>query len=247
MRYLILSDMHANIEALEAVLQAEDPAAFDAILVLGDLVGYGASPNETVDAVRRLSQPVFIVRGNHDKAATGLDDASHFHQVARFAAAWTADQLTADNTCYLEQLPRGPLRVDRKVAICHGSPRDEDEYLLAAPVAVEVLGAGASAVTFFGHSHLAGFFERQRESVRSGRVGPAPVRLDLDPESSYLLNPGSVGQPRDGDPRAAFMTYDGDAGCVTWERTPYAIATAQQKILDAGLPPVLAHRLSKGT
>lgn len=247
MRYLILSDVHANLEALLAVLEAVDADGFDAILVLGDLVGYGASPNETVEVVRGLSRPLSIVRGNHDKAAVGIDDATQFHRVARFASIWTGNRLTADNRRYLEGLPRGPLQVDRRVSICHGSPRDEDEYLLSNEVADAALADATSQVTFFGHSHLPGFFVRRDQGVESAWVGPGPVDLDLDPEASYLLNPGSVGQPRDGNSQASFMTYDGDAGRAHWQRTPYAIAVAQQKILDAGLPSVLAHRLSRGT
>lgn len=247
MRYLILSDLHANIEALRAVLEAVDLAGIDKVLVLGDLVGYGASPNETVEAVRSLSQPVAIVRGNHDKAAVGLDDGSRFNEVARIAAAWTGDRLTDDNRSYIEQLPRGPQDVDGRLLICHGSPRDEDEYLLSADAAGQVFDVLSVTVTFFGHSHLPGYFLRRSKVLESCWVNTAGLQLDIESPARYLINPGSVGQPRDGDPRAAFMTYDGEVGRATWERVSYAVSAAQQKILDAGLPAPLAQRLARGT
>ncbi len=245
MRYLIVSDLHANREALEAVArEAED--RYDSILCCGDLVGYGADPNAAVEWARARCDRV--VRGNHDKAAAGLEDLSWFNPVARTAAEWTARQLTPENLAYLRALPRGPLPVE-DFELAHGSPADEDEYLSWADQAFTAFDYMESRVTFFGHTHLQGGFRKTLANVEPIPRPPAAldrVMLDLRPGSVYLINPGSVGQPRDGDPRAAFAIYDSGAGIVTYWRVPYDVAGAQRKIRDAGLPDVLASRLQNG-
>ena len=150
-RYLILSDIHANIDALETVLSAA--GTWDRVLVLGDLVGYGAAPNAVIDRVRALD-PEVVIRGNHDKAACGLDDGSNFNQVARFAAAWTLQQLTTENREYLRQLPQGPIEIDARMEICHGAPFDEDHYIFDGIDAQRALDTSSRQVCLFGHTHL---------------------------------------------------------------------------------------------
>ncbi|HXO20054.1 MAG TPA: metallophosphoesterase family protein [Thermoanaerobaculia bacterium] len=246
MRYLILSDMHGNWDAFEVVLRHARRKRFDAVLVLGDLVGYGAAPNQVVEAVRSLAPRVFSVRGNHDKVVAGIDRGENFNQAARAAAQWTTDRLTPANLRYVRELIRGPLVVGEGLAICHGSPLDEDTYVFSDLDALEIFSAHEVAVTFFGHTHIPSIFslEPRGLSVRAlrGRSG----RIELDPGGRYLVNPGSIGQPRDRDPRAAYMTYDSDRRVVRWVRLPYPIERAQSRIHKAGLPALLADRLAVG-
>jgi diadenosine tetraphosphatase ApaH/serine/threonine PP2A family protein phosphatase len=246
MRYLILSDIHSNLEALEAVLRAA-AQKYDAVLVLGDLVGYGADPNAVVERVRGLA-PAAIVRGNHDKVASGLDDAEDFNPMARAAAQWTRDALTPDTVAYLRDLPVGPLVVDDLVEICHGSPMDEDLYIVADLDAARSIGAARSPLCLFGHTHVAlvARIDGQRRLEIEAPQGHPEFETRIDPDTKYLINPGSVGQPRDGDARAAFAIADTEKKLVTLYRVTYPIEAAQKKILAAGLPPMLAHRLAMG-
>jgi diadenosine tetraphosphatase ApaH/serine/threonine PP2A family protein phosphatase len=246
LRYLIISDIHANMDALEAVLSAFPPETWDRLVVLGDLVGYGASPNAVIDRVRALD-PVAIIRGNHDKASCGIDDASNFNQIARVAAQWTCGTLTPDNREYLRNLPAGPLAIDSRVEICHGSPFDEDHYIFDADDAQRALDAGDKQLCLFGHTHLPVIF-RRTGSTYDGFIpeGDAEVDLSLEEGVRYVVNPGSVGQPRDGDPRAAFGLYESDGPTLTLVRVPYAVDAAQRRIIAAGLPTTLANRLAVG-
>jgi len=244
MRYLIIADIHANIEALTAVLDEE--RAWDQLLVLGDLVGYGAAPNEVVDRIRELD-PVAIIRGNHDKACCGIEDGSNFNQVARLAAVWTHDALTPDNRQYLKELPAGPEAIDEHVEICHGSPFDEDHYIFDSEDALRALGASARPLCVFGHTHLPVVFRYEKE-LFDGFV-PEPdeeTMVTLVPDARYLINVGSVGQPRDGDPRAAYGLYDAETLSLTLKRIVYPVDAAQRRILSAGLPASLANRLAVG-
>jgi diadenosine tetraphosphatase ApaH/serine/threonine PP2A family protein phosphatase len=244
MRYLIIADIHANIEALTAVLDAEP--AWDHLLVLGDLVGYGAAPNEVVDRIRELD-PVAIIRGNHDKAACGIEDGSNFNQVARLAAVWTNEVLTPANRQYLRELPAGPEAIDEHVEICHGSPFDEDHYIFDGEDALRALGASGRPLCLFAHTHLPVVFHYEKEMF-DGFV-PEPddeTAVSLRPDARYLINAGSVGQPRDGDSRAAYGVYDSAALCMTLKRVVYPVDAAQRRILSAGLPASLANRLAVG-
>jgi diadenosine tetraphosphatase ApaH/serine/threonine PP2A family protein phosphatase len=245
MRYLILSDIHANLEALEAVVAAAPPSDFDRLLVLGDIVGYGADPNAVVELVRGL-KPHGIIRGNHDKVASGVESAEGFNQAARFAAMWTLESLTQENRDYLTALPMGPLVID-DVEICHGSPDDEDEYVFEPVDAIESLRGTQREVCFFGHTHVAiGYW---MSASAFDVIVPDPnddTTLELVAERRYMLNPGSVGQPRDGDPRAAFGVFDSEKRTVLFRRVPYDVAGAQGKIVKAGLPEGLAKRLAVG-
>jgi len=246
MRYLVLSDVHANIQALDAVLAAAPADRFDRVLVLGDLVGYGADPNAVVDRVRALD-PLLVIRGNHDRVASGLDDPLQFNAMARQAAAWTLSTLTPANRDYLRALPVGPQPVGGRLEVCHGSPVDEDEYLFDATDAAGAFERVQHPVCLFGHTHLPMVFMRARR--RQSAAAPDPdvaVSIVIEPDALYLINPGSVGQPRDGDARAAFALVDDEAGEVELRRVPYAVEAASRAILAAGLPPALAHRLAVG-
>jgi predicted phosphodiesterase len=246
MRFLILSDIHANVDAFDAVLAAAPRDTWDRALVLGDLVGYGAEPNAVIERVLSLD-PLAVIRGNHDKAACQLADARDFNHVARAAAIWTAEALTDENRMYLARLPEGPRSIDDGVEICHGTPFDEDHYIFDLPDASRALDAAARPLCLFGHTHLPVIFRRDTEGD-TGAVPAVNDRLDVPLEAGvrYLINPGSVGQPRDGDPRAGFAIYDADRAVITLSRIEYPVGMAQKRIFDAGLPPSLAHRLAVG-
>jgi predicted phosphodiesterase len=247
MRYLVISDIHSNLEALDAVLRASAAQKYDAVLVLGDLVGYGADPNAVVDRVREL-RPVAIVRGNHDKVAAGLDNAEDFNPMAKAAAQWTRDALTPATLEYLRELPVGPHLVDQAVEICHGSPLDEDLYVVADLDAARSITVARSQICLFGHTHVAlsAKMDGQRRLEIEAPQGHPEFETRIDAESKYLINPGSVGQPRDGDARAAYAIADTEKKVVTLYRVAYPIEAAQKKILEAGLPPMLAYRLGMG-
>jgi len=246
MRLLILSDIHANVDAFDAVLAAAPRETWDRVLVLGDLVGYGAEPNAVIQRVLSLD-PLAVIRGNHDKAACRIADASDFNHVARAAAVWTAETLTDEHRMYLARLPQGPVSIDETVEICHGTPFDEDHYIFDLPDASHALDAAARPLCLFGHTHLPVVYLRNTE----GDAGMVPnvdhaVELALEADTRYLINPGSVGQPRDGDPRAAFAIYDTERRAITLSRVEYPVEMAQKRIFDAGLPASLAHRLALG-
>lgn len=250
MRILVLSDIHANLDALETCLAAAPQ--YDMVWNLGDLVGYGASPNEVVDLSRRLGN--FFVRGNHDKACSGVSSLEGFNPIAAAAAMWTMHQLTPDNLEWLRGLPRGPLKPrELDGALCvHGSPLDEDEYLIQLRDAVQPLSQSEVPVTFFGHTHIQGGFAtdgKEWVTIRPTYQGDSKaehLEMQLLPQAHYLINPGSIGQPRDGDPRSAFALFDSDKLTITFYRIPYNIKSAQQKIQAADLPPRLAQRLAEG-
>jgi predicted phosphodiesterase len=246
MRYLVLTDIHANLEALDTCVADARLRKFDATLILGDLVGYGGDPNAVVERVQAL-KPVAIVRGNHDKVACGLEQAEGFNAVARSAAKWTLDVLTPAHRDWLCALPEGPHLVDDVVEICHGSPFDEDAYIFDELDAVRALKVSARPLCLFGHTHYPVTFELSNESFDSVDAASAPeMRIEMKPGSKYLVNPGSVGQPRDGDPRAAYAIVDTNEHRVELFRLKYPIAEAQAKVIKAGLPEVLAHRLAVG-
>lgn len=245
MRYLVLSDLHANIDALDAVLDHAS-GRWDRVLVLGDLVGYGAEPNAVVDKVRELS-PDAVIRGNHDKAACGLDDGSAFNHVARIAAIWTGSALTPSNLEYLRALPCGPVGIDSTTEICHGAPFDEDHYIFDGGDARLAVESMSRPLCLFGHTHIPVIF-RWVDGVFEGGAPDADVEtlLPLQRGAKYLVNIGSVGQPRDGDRRAAYGVLDDDARELRMFRVPYPVEAAQQRIFAAGLPASLANRLAVG-
>ena len=240
MPLLILSDIHSNREALNAVME-DAQGRYSKILCLGDIVGYGADPNYTAEWVREHAATV--IRGNHDKLCVGLEPPDVYNAAARISAEWTTVQLHSRNAAYLAKLPRGPLRI-QDFDLVHGSPADEDEYLIHAGDVAMIRDTLEAQVTFFGHTHLQGGFLVARRGIR--RIMPDGV-LELEKDHQYLLNPGSVGQPRDLDPRAAYAIYTPEERTIEYRRVRYDIAGAAGKILDAGLPPVLAARLYEGT
>jgi diadenosine tetraphosphatase ApaH/serine/threonine PP2A family protein phosphatase len=245
-RYLILSDIHANIDAFEAVLAAAPVDTWDRVLVLGDLVGYGAEPNAVIERVRALD-PLAVIRGNHDKAACGIDDGSSFNHVAKLSAQWTYEALSPAHREYLRALPQGPVTIDDTIEICHGAPFDEDHYIFDAEDAARGLDAASRPLCLFGHTHLPVVF-RRHPALFDGFMpeGPGDSTLDVVVGINYLVNVGSVGQPRDGDPRAAFGIYDAEGSSLVLRRVAYPVETAQRRILSAGLPPSLANRLGIG-
>jgi len=244
-RYLILSDIHANWEGLEAVLQ-HAAGKYDQVLCCGDVIGYGADPNAVADWVG--THAAAVVRGNHDKAAVGLDDLEWFNPVARAAAIWTQEELSGGNAEYIRNLPKGPLALNG-FQMVHGSPLDEDEYILGAGDAALVFAYLDAPLTFFGHTHLQGGFvlnHARVETIGKTPAGEERQTLELDEECAYMINPGSVGQPRDGDPRAAYVVYNPEERFLIYYRLAYDVGKAQEKIRRAGLPPLLADRLSVG-
>jgi diadenosine tetraphosphatase ApaH/serine/threonine PP2A family protein phosphatase len=246
MRYLVLTDIHANLEALDTCLTDARHRRFDETLILGDVVGYGADPNAVIERVQAL-HPLAIVRGNHDKVACGIDQADGFNAVAKTAAHWTLGVLSQEHREWLAELPEGPHNVDDLVEVCHGSPFDEDAYIFDELDAVRALKVSARPLCLFGHTHYPVTFELSAQAFDS--IGPATApetRLHLRAGSKYLVNPGSVGQPRDGDPRAAYAIVDTEKRCVELIRLPYPIEEAQAKVIKAGLPEVLAQRLAVG-
>ena len=244
MRYLVLSDIHANWEALQAVLQDAE-SLYDEICCLGDVVGYGADPNAVTEWVRGNIPEV--IRGNHDKACCGLEDLALFNPVARAAAEWTLRMLTPDNRDYLSGLAQGPTEVNG-VLMVHGSILDEDEYLIDPSDALPQFEQAQGRLVFFGHTHVQGGFLHWEagQEFEVSQVQPEGKCLRYVEGKGHLLNPGSVGQPRDHEWRAGYALYDSEQKIVEFRRCPYDIATAQRKIRDAGLPPALADRLAQG-
>ncbi len=246
MRYLIISDIHANMTALDAVL-ASAKGKWEKIVCLGDLVGYGPDPNEVIDCVRSLGAAT--IRGNHDKAVAGVEDIDDFNPIARAAAMWTRERLRPENREFLQHLAKGPKDVDG-FSIVHGSVYDEDEYVYAPELAVEDLKNALTPVTFFGHTHLQGGFTLRGEDVQVLRTAPPAGReslsITVEPGTTYLLNPGSIGQPRDGNPRAGFAIAEFESRAVEFWRIPYDIASVQERMTRAGLPEPLILRLSFG-
>jgi len=244
-RYLILSDIHANWEALRAVL-ASAGSEYDRIVCCGDLVGYGADPDAVVEWVR--ANVSSVIRGNHDKACAGLEDLEWFNPLARLSALWTQTVVQPANIQYLRGLAQGPERVNG-FQILHGSPLDEDEYVLSEQDVAQVAPYLDCNVSFFGHTHVQGAFLCHRNGVKrliNADAASGQDVVELENDVTYLINPGSVGQPRDGDRRAAYAIYEPGARLVSLCRAEYDVASAQKKILDAGLPELLALRLGAG-
>jgi predicted phosphodiesterase len=246
MRFLVLSDIHANSTALEASLAAAE-GRWERALCLGDVVDYGPDPNEVTERVKALDP--LIIRGNHDKVVAGLADIEDFNPLAQTAARWTREHLRSSNMTYIAQLPAGPAHGDG-LTMVHGSYHDEDEYVFAPAQAMGGLLESPSAVTLFGHTHYQGGFSYRDAQIDVIHLRPEPgpkfAALRLEPGTRYLLNPGSTGQPRDGDPRAAFAIADLDHQVVEFWRVPYDIAAVQERMESAGLPFPLIERLGAG-
>ena len=243
MRVAVVSDIHANRHAFEAVLADLEEAAADEVWCLGDLVGYGGEPNECVELARERAD--LCLAGNHDLAVTGALGIEEFSRGAAISATWTQSIIAEENLVFLQGL--APEGEDSGIGLYHGSPRDPVwEYVLTVPLAERCLDAAPQRVALIGHSHIALAFARpdgeQRVLAASARPGD---HASLD-AGEWLVNPGSVGQPRDGDPRAAWLLLDTDAQRAEWRRTEYDVAGAQEAIRAAGLPDSLAERLGYG-
>jgi len=240
MKTALLSDVHANLEALQAVLQIVDERGADRILCLGDVVGYGASPNECLDLIRELSDMVLL--GNHDSAASGGGEAARFNPNAKAAALWTAKVLTPQNREFLRGLSlTRPIDPYLYVHASPAAPRDW-EYIFDRFDAEPQFQFFTEHACFIGHTHQPAIFERSS----TGCVSLPPTQLRFDPVHRYIVNVGSVGQPRDHDPRACLVILTEPEGKIEFVRVPYDIETAQEKIRAQHLPPVLAARLTTG-
>lgn len=242
MRALIVSDVHSNLEALESVVEdAHAEGGFDEIWSLGDLVGYGPDPTACIALLRR--HELRAVAGNHDLAAFGRLSLESFNDYAAAAARWTAEQISAEEAEWMASLP---LRIEVEgFTMVHGSPRDPVwEYVVSVPVAAVSFQHFTTPRCLVGHSHVPFL-------CVTGENGPKflefalddPVRLENE---RIIINPGGVGQPRDGDPRASYAVYDSSDGTVAHFRAEYDIKTTQDKMAECGLPKYLADRLSEG-
>ena len=247
MRYLVVSDVHSNLEAFEQCLRLAG-GRYDEAVCLGDLVGYGPDPNPVIDSMGALTSK--IIRGNHDKACCGLSDAEDFNPIAKIATFWTRQDLTPAHTDYLRALPAGPVPIDG-FQMVHGSVADEDEYIVGPGQALPALKSLSTPITMFGHTHHQGaFMLSPTEGFRAVR-GSNPkdgciLEMPIEEDTRYLINPGSVGQPRDGDWRAAFAIFDEDEHKVEFYRTAYDLPRTQAKMVEAGLPEPLITRLEIG-
>jgi predicted phosphodiesterase len=247
MRYLILSDIHSNVEALESCVQRAKQAGYDSVLCCGDLVGYGPNPIEAIDGIRALN--ALTIRGNHDRVAAGLDEAAQFNPHARRAVYWTRDVLPESYREYLVNLQVGPLNVTDEAQLVHGAITHEDDYIFTEADADENFLLTDKRITFFGHSHFPVVFATDEE----GRAGLATtdefdefIAIKCDAGRKLLVNPGSVGQPRDGDVRASFAIWDDDRDRIEFYRVEYAVGLTQEKMRTAQLPTYLIDRLAHG-
>jgi diadenosine tetraphosphatase ApaH/serine/threonine PP2A family protein phosphatase len=243
MRYAVLSDVHGNLEALEAVLGDMRRYRPDGCVCLGDTVGYGPDPNECAARIRALGGPV--IAGNHDLAAAGMLDATAFTPLARAAIEWTQGVLTEGTRAWLAALPNR--LEDPAFLAVHGSPRDPiEEYIIDLPTSLAIFSEHAFSLCLVGHSHVPGAFVLEADGAVSARRLPVGRGIRLARASRYIVNGGSVGQPRDGDPRASYLVLDTTARTVTLRRLDYPVAVTQKKMAARGLPAPLAERLALG-
>jgi predicted phosphodiesterase len=242
MRIALLSDVHGNRPAFQSVLADADATEVDEIWCLGDLVGYGADPDGCVDLARERCD--VCLAGNHDLVVTGEIDIADFSPGAALAAQWTRDTISEDSLAFLRSLR--PADESREVGLYHASPRDPIwEYVLSGGQAEECMDAMEPRVGAIGHSHVALFFEREGGREVVGAQAPGGLKLDVS-AGDWLLNPGGVGQPRDGDPRAAWLLLDTEEWIASWRRVEYPIDEAASAIEAAGLPRSLGQRLYAG-
>jgi predicted phosphodiesterase len=239
MRLAVLSDIHANLAALDAV--CDELGSFDELWVLGDIVGYGPQPNEVIRRLQELGARA--VTGNHDGAAIGTVDASWFNPDAQAAINWTTTVLDQNSRAYLSALPE--VRRDGELTAVHGSPREPIwEYITDAAIAAANLSAFETRHCLYGHTHLPVVYRSDGIHVTViPATASAPIVLDA---RRALINPGSVGQPRDGNPEASYLVLDTDAGAAEFHRVPYDIALTQRLMREVGLPRWLVERLAIG-
>ncbi|HNT76313.1 MAG TPA: metallophosphoesterase family protein [Anaerolineae bacterium] len=242
MRYVVISDIHGNFPALQAVLAHAQP--FDAIMCLGDIVGYGPNPNECIERIREFEY--VAIAGNHDWGAIGRADLYIFNNDARQALYWTRQELTPDNTTFLTELPK-TLRVGEKVLLAHGSPREPIwEYLVDMRSAKENFMKYDFELCLVGHTHLPMMFEWEAE-VEQSRIFLPDLESPLSLEGRrMIINPGSVGQPRDGNPQASYAILDTETWTWMPRRVPYAVEITQERMRARDLPVRLIDRLAMG-
>lgn len=243
MRYGVISDIHSNLVAFESVLEALARRAIDRYLCLGDVVGYGARPNECCELLRSLN--VVAVVGNHDLAACVPGGERWFTPAARTCILWTRDVLTPPNRDYLMALPV-TAEVDG-AHLCHASLADPEAYISSPLETLPSFAVMKHPLCLFGHTHYAEWFERVADAgTPHQNTVPGGDTVALERGHTYMINPGSVGQPRDGNSQAAFAIVDTDEGRVEIERVSYDVQTTQQQIIEARLPEAMAQRLLKG-
>ena len=241
-RLALVSDVHGNLPAFEAVLEDVQDAEVDEIWCLGDLVGYGAQPEECVALARETC--TVCLAGNHDLVVTGGIDIRDFSRSAAVAALWTRDHMGEDAMAYLRELD--PMDDGHALGLYHASPRDPIwEYVLSTGQADECIRLMQPRVGAVGHSHVALFFHKNETPHVVGSQTPGGTRLVMA-DGRWLINPGGVGQPRDGDPRAAWLLLDTETWTAAWRRVEYPIDEAAKAIEEAGLPTVLGERLYSG-
>ena len=244
MRYVIFSDIHSNIEAFEKLLSLKKINNVGKYLFLGDLVGYGPNPDEVLTQFRKLPN-INFVRGNHDKVIADLESSSLFNPAAAFSAEWSKLKIAEANFQFLKQLPKGPQIIDRFITICHGSPFDEDYYVFSQFEAVESFKFMETSIGFFGHTHFPIIYYLRNEKIDIVPLSEN-MRIKLDANTRYLINPGSIGQPRDKNPASSFVIFDSSKREISFIRFTYEVKTTQKKIREAGLPELLASRLESG-
>ena len=243
MKYAVLSDVHSNWEALSAALKEIGKSGVDYILYLGDTVGYNADPDKCTEKISEIAD--YIVRGNHDKAVAGLMGIDYFNSIARKAVLWTKNNTSTENLRVLRDFPAGPLLIKKRYLICHGSPMDEDRYIMSyldIDESFKYMDSNfpSADICFFGHTHVPLIYEENTGLVKLRE------RVVLDPSKRYLINPGSVGQPRDHNPPGSFGIFDDKKYVYRYLRFSYPISITQDKIIRAGLPEELALRLNAG-
>jgi diadenosine tetraphosphatase ApaH/serine/threonine PP2A family protein phosphatase len=241
MSIIILSDIHSNLEAFQAVLQDIAHERVDQVLFLGDIVGYTADPGECIEILRGLAP--HMVAGNHDWAAVGLTNIDYFNPVARAAIEWTAGIISADHATFLKNLPLTRSLPD--MLLVHATPYQPEawDYIFSLDDAAQCFRHGDHQICFTGHSHYPISFMQDRGGDISVIRSNSFTLLD---SCRYLINVGSVGQPRDGDPRAAYGVYKPEEASFHIKRVHYDIKRTREKIIAAGLPPFLAERLQEG-
>lgn len=244
MKYLIFSDIHSNLEAFEELLKLKAVKEADKCLFLGDLVGYGANPDEIIALFREMEN-VISIRGNHDKVIANLESSSLFNPVAAFSAEWSKLHITEANEEFLKELKKGPELVDHFITICHGSTFDEDYYVFSMFEAVESFKFMETSIGFFGHTHFPVIYLMRNEKIDIVPLS-GETRIKLDPNTRYLINPGSIGQPRDKNSKSSFIIFDSTKKEILFKRYTYNIKETQRKIREAGLPEILASRLEAG-
>ncbi len=245
MRYLLFADIHGNLESFLAVLKFIQKKKIDYYIFLGDIVGYGASPNEIIQKIHTL-KPISMIRGNHDKAVCGLDSIETFNFIAASAIYWTKKHILKKNSDFLLRLKKGPQIVHETITICHGSPFDEDYYIFGESDAAEAFNYFLTPICFFGHTHFPFIYTKRENVVEETFLIGNSNEIKIEKGVQYLINPGSVGQPRDRNPLAACAIYDSQARKIKFYRLEYDREETQRKIIEANLPPALAERLSLG-